>query len=293
MSTAAAAGDVALVTGTSSGFGLLASVELLREGFRVFATMRDTGKSGPLLAAARAAGVSAALEVLPLDVTQPSSIAAAVDEVGARAGRIDVLVNNAGVGMIGFFEDTSLDELRAVMETNFFGLVAVTQAVVPGMRGRRKGRIINVSSVNGRLAPPGSSAYAASKFALEGMSEALRLELLEHGVYVILVEPGMFRTEITGGNRRVAARAADEASPYRAYNRAIVKVTEELLARARSDPMQVARLIVRAATVPNPRLRWLVGRDASLGVALRALLPTGTYEATLLRYLRRLTERLA
>ncbi len=185
--------SVAVITGTSSGFGLLAAIELARRGLRVFASMRDLGKSATLDAAAREAGVG--LEKIALDVTSESSIAAAVREVHDRAGRLDVLVNNAGFGMGGAFEDLSMAELREQFETNFFGTCAVTKAVLPGMRERKSGRVVNVSSISGLVGAPGTSAYCASKFALEGWSESLRHELRPFGVRIVLVEPGTYRTE--------------------------------------------------------------------------------------------------
>src|SRR5689334_21963086 len=155
--------QTALVTGTSSGFGLLTAVSLARAGMQVVASMRDLARRGDLDRAAAAAG--AALEVVALDVTRPETIAAAL----ARTGPVDVLVNNAGIGIVGSLENTSMDELREVVETNFFGAVDIIKAVLPGMRERGRGRIINVSSVTGRIAMPGTSAYSAAKHALEGL----------------------------------------------------------------------------------------------------------------------------
>jgi NAD(P)-dependent dehydrogenase (short-subunit alcohol dehydrogenase family) len=273
--------QVALVTGSSSGFGLLASVELARRGLHVVATMRDPGKKGRLLAAARDAKVE--LEVVRLDVTQERSIEEAVKQVGA----IDVLVNNAGFGMAGFLEDLSLAELREQFETNFFGLVAMTKAVVPGMRERGRGRIINVSSIAGRFATPGMSAYVASKFAVEGFSETLRLELIPYGVYVVLVEPGTFKTDIFDKNRRVAKRAFDESSPYYARTRQLERVVDRILARSKQDPADVARTIAAAAVAKKPRLRYLVGRDAKGEALAKALLPSKLLERAVLSYVDR------
>src|SRR5450432_2547826 len=205
---------VTLITGCSSGIGLLCAIELARAGFRVFATMRNVARRAALDKAAAAAGVE--LTVLPLDVTIPASVAAAVADVRAQAGDIDVLVNNAGIAIAGFAEDLSLAELREQMETSFFGLVTATQAVLPQMRQRHSGRIINISSISGRLALPGLAAYCAAKFAVEGYSEALRFELAPHGVLVSLVEPGCFKTELYDVNRRIAKRTQDPASPHRA-----------------------------------------------------------------------------
>jgi NAD(P)-dependent dehydrogenase (short-subunit alcohol dehydrogenase family) len=275
--------ETVLITGAGSGFGLLASIECARRGLRVFASMRDLGKAARLDEAAAKAQIS--IEKVRLDVTQAQSIADAVGEVVKQTGRIDVLVNNAGFGMAGALEDLTLDELREQLETNFFGVAALTKAVLPAMRERRHGRIINVSSMGGRFATPGFSAYCASKFAVEGLSESLRHELRPFGIWVSLVEPGMFKTDIFDKNRRVAKRAFDPASPYYAFTKQMESVAEKLLARSKADPEDVARVIARAATVKRPRLRYLVGRDARGQVMAKALLPFGIIEGAVDRYI--------
>jgi NAD(P)-dependent dehydrogenase (short-subunit alcohol dehydrogenase family) len=276
--------QVALVTGAGSGFGLLSCVELAKRGLRVFGSMRDLGRSGKLDDAAREAGVT--VEKVRLDVTDAKSIAAAVAEVTARAGRVDVLVNNAGFGMAGFLEDLTLDELREQFETNFFGVVAVTKAVLPQMRERRSGRIINISSINGRFATPGLSAYSSSKWAVEGLSESLRHEMRPYGVQVVIVEPGTFKTEIFEKNRRVAKRAFDPASPYFERTKQMERVVEKLLANRKADPRDVARTVARVATIKKPRLRYLVGKDAHGQAIAKALLPFAAVETAVARYLK-------
>ncbi len=270
-------GRVALVTGSSSGFGLESCVALARRGFRVFASMRDLDRADRLDAAMVAAGT--ACDKVRLDVTDPTSIEAAMAEIGRAAGPVDVLVNNAGFGFAGFVEDLTLDELREQFETNFFGLVAVSKAVIRSMRERRWGRIINVSSVGGRIAWPGLGAYAGSKFAVEGLSESLRHELLPHGVYVTLIEPGTFPTDIFDRNRRVAAAALDDASPNRAALQAIGDIADRQVAASRADPASVGRLIARVATARRPRLRYLVGVDARRNTLLKAALPWAAFES--------------
>ncbi len=272
---------VALITGASSGFGLLSAVELARRGFRVFASMRDPGKRTRLDDAAAAAKVT--VEIVHLDVTDDVSVKAAVREVEAKAGRIDVLVNNAGFGLGGFFEDLEIAELREQFETNFFGVARVTQAVLPAMRQRRAGKIINVSSIGGRMANPGLSAYCASKFAVEGLSESLRLELLPFGVHVVLVEPGSFKTDIFDKNARRAKRSSDPGSPYYASSQKLERVVEKMLARSTADPQDVANVIARAATAKKPRLRWLVGKDAKAQRIASQVLPSGVMEKMILR----------
>jgi NAD(P)-dependent dehydrogenase (short-subunit alcohol dehydrogenase family) len=232
-----------------------------------------------------AAAAEVTIEKVRLDVTDEASIAAAL---GALGGHVDVLVNNAGFGFGGFLEDLSMAELREQFDTNFFGLVAVTKAVLPGMRERGEGRIINISSINGRFATPGLSAYAASKWAVEGLSEALRHEMRPYGVDVVLVEPGTFKTDIFDRNRRVAARASSPDSPYYSRSKQLERVVELLLAGSRQDPEIVARAVGRVATMKRrPRLRYLVGRDARGQAAAKALLPFSAIEAAVERYMKR------
>jgi NAD(P)-dependent dehydrogenase (short-subunit alcohol dehydrogenase family) len=258
-----------LITGCSSGFGLETAVLLAKNGFRVFATMRDLGKRARLDAALAAAGVKA--ELLALDVTSEASIAAAVDAVIAAAGRIDALVNNAGFGIGGFIEDMTLDEYRRQFDTNFFGLVAVTKAVLPHMRKARAGRILNVSSVGGRAANPAISAYAATKFAVEGFSEALSFEAGLFGVKVILIEPGAFKTEIFESNMQTAAGLNNAASPYFEASRTLLATVDKMVAKLGGDPKLVAKAILHALTTPKPRLRYLVGTDAKIMAFLHGL----------------------
>jgi NAD(P)-dependent dehydrogenase (short-subunit alcohol dehydrogenase family) len=275
---------VALVTGASSGFGLLASVELARRGLRVFASMRDLGKQTRLIDAARGAGVE--VETVALDVTREPSIRAAVEHIAERTGGggVDVLVNNAGFGLAGFFEDVDLAEFREQFETNFFGVIATTQTVLPHMRAQRRGRVINVSSIAGRLANPGMSAYCSSKWALEGLSESLRLELRPLGIDVVLIEPGTFKTDIFDRNRRVATRALDPASPNFRRAKRLEAFVDKLLARNHQDPADVARAIAHAATTRSPRLRYVVGRDARGEALGKAALPYRAVEWFILKY---------
>jgi NAD(P)-dependent dehydrogenase (short-subunit alcohol dehydrogenase family) len=271
--------DTALITGAGAGFGLLTSVALARHGFRVVASVRDLARTERLDQAAAAAGVT--LEKVQLDVTRPDSIARAMAEVGA----VDVLVNNAGFGMGGALEDLTLDELREQFETNFFGLVAMTKAVLPGMRERRKGKIINVSSINGRMGTPGMTAYTSSKFAVEGLSESLRLEVSRFGIYVSLVEPGTFKTDIFTRNKRVAKRAHDPGSPYYAFTKHMEDVLGQLLERNTADPIAVANRIVKIALAKKPRLRYLVGKDARGEAFAKAVLPFSVLEWGVKRYI--------
>ena len=192
-----------LVTGSSTGIGFATAVSLMRAGHDVFATMRNPGKSPELLALAAKEGLP--ITVIPLDVDRDESVAAGVSHVLKARGRVDVLVNNAGVAQLGSVEATPVAQVRQIMETNFFGALRCIQAVLPGMRERKSGRIVNVTSVAGRLSFAGQSAYAASKFALEAVSEALAAEVKPFNIRVNVVEPGVIETPIFGKANDVSA----------------------------------------------------------------------------------------
>lgn len=267
---------VVLITGTSSGFGLLAAVDFARAGFRVIATMRDVNKATQLMKAANEAGVSGNMEIRPLDITKFDELPGIVNDVVAAHGRIDVLVNNAGYALAGFAEDVSLDELKAQFDTNFFGHVALTKAVLPVMRKQRSGHIIMVSSIAGLTASPVLSSYASSKHALEGWSEALRIEMHSLGIRVVLVEPGAFDTDIWVKNAKMGAQAVDNSSINKERSLRFREVVQKKVQKA--DARIVSRLIVKIAQDPNPKLRYLVGRDAFIRKWVKRLIPWRTYE---------------
>jgi NAD(P)-dependent dehydrogenase (short-subunit alcohol dehydrogenase family) len=214
-----------------------------------------------------------ALEVVALDVTRPEMIAAAL----ARTGPVDVLVNNAGIGIVGAVENTALDELREIFETNFFGAVGLVKAALPGMRERGSGRIINVSSVTGRIAMPATAAYSAAKHALEGFSDALRHEGRSFGIAVSLIEPGFFPTAMVRAQRQTRR----SGGPYAAIERVFLDLLAETSKKSSADPQRVADAIVHAATARSPRPRYVVGSDATVIFTLRSLLPARAFEALL------------
>ena len=270
---------VAVVTGSSSGFGLLTVVELAKAGFFVVATMRQLDRRTRLDEALARSGtdLSSRVEARQLDVTDFNRIPAAMAEIAQAHGRIDVLVNNAGFGVGGFAEDVLLDELRLQLETNFFGQVAVTKAVLPTMRAQRSGHIIMVSSILGLIGQPMVSSYCASKHALEGWAEALRIELRALGIKVVLVEPGAYKTDIWTRNVMVSSGSTNESSPNRDRSRRYVEGVKESQ-REMADPVEVAELIARIAQDPNPRLRYRAGKDAKIGYFMRAVLPWNLWE---------------
>lgn len=266
---------VALITGTSSGFGLLTAVTLACKGYRVAATMRDMDKKGGLMTMAQQAGVTDRVHALPLDVTDYASIEQTINKVLSLYGRIDVLINNAGFALGGYVEEVPLADWRLQMETNFFGLVAVTKAVLPHMRVRGSGLIINVGSVSGLAGFPGYAPYAASKFAVEGFSESLRHEMGPFGVRIVLVEPGAFRTPIWNkGLERI--RTAD-TSPYLDRLNAVLRYSRQA-AETAPDPQQVANLIARIVSIRSPRLRYTAGRGSGLLLWAKTLLPWKWFE---------------
>ena len=268
---------VAVITGSSSGIGLLTAIEFAANGHYVVATMRDLGRSGRLEEAAQKAGVRERIEFRQLNVTHFNSLPGAVGEIVRDHGRIDVLVNNAGFSVAGFAEDMSLDELRLQLETNFFGHVAMTKAVLPVMRRQKSGHIVNVTSVAGRIGQPLLSAYSASKFALEGWSESLRIETHALGIRVSLVEPGAYDTDIWERNVVVAKGATDDNSPNRERSRRFTEFVKGS-AKRRRDAREVARLILRVANNPNPKLRYLIGPDAKIQIWLKRIMPWNRYE---------------
>jgi NAD(P)-dependent dehydrogenase (short-subunit alcohol dehydrogenase family) len=275
---------LAVITGCSSGFGLLTTVELARRGYFVVATMRDLARRAQLDEAVAAAGVSGKVTVRQLDVTDTASHADFVAAVLSDYGRIDVLVNNAGFALSGFADDVSLDELRRQMETNFFGAVSLTQAVLPVMREQRSGRILMLSSVGGRSAAPGLSSYAASKFALEGYTESLCQEMRPYGIDCILIEPGSFETGIWYHKENVAQRAFHSSSPNLERSQKFLSYVQHTLKRA--DAVEVARLIADLADEPRPRLRYVAGRDAKLTLLLRSILPWRVFESLVAKVLK-------
>lgn len=263
----------ALVTGTSSGIGLATSLHLARNGYRVFAGMRNTAKGGDLTSAAQAESLP--VEVVELDVCDRDSVAAAFATI-RRAGSVDVLVNNAGIGGASPLELTPEDEHRQMFETNYFGAVRCIQAILPEMRERGSGCIVNVTSAVGLQATPNQIAYSASKWALECLGEALAHELWRFGVRVVNVEPGVVMTNIFENS--APHTRYDKASPYQPLMRRNGKVFAAGFKRG-VQPQAVADVILEAVTTEDYRLRWPVGPDAEGFMAARQALPAEAWVA--------------
>ena len=258
---------IAVVTGTSTGIGFTTSLHLARNGYRVFAGMRNTAKGGDLRSAADRESLP--VDIVQLDVCDPSSVAAAFAAAG-ESGEVDVLVNNAGIGGASPLELTPEDEHKQMFETNYFGAVRCIQAVLPSMRQRQSGCIVNITSAVGLQATPNQIAYSASKWALECLGEALAHEMYRFGVRVVNVEPGVIMTNIfenSAGQTRY-----DKASPYQPLMRRNGKVFAAGFKRA--VPAQaVADVILDAITTDDYRLRWPVGADAEGFMAARHTMP--------------------
>jgi NAD(P)-dependent dehydrogenase (short-subunit alcohol dehydrogenase family) len=267
--------QVALVTGASSGIGRATAQLLAQRGFRVFGTSRQP-EPDPTLEYA----------MLPLDVRSEESVRAAVQAVLDQAGRIDVLVNNAGYGQFGAVEENTIAEAQAQFDTNVFGALRVIQAVVPIMRRQGSGRIISTSSVLGQVAPPFVGLYAGSKFALEGLSESLRAELRPFGIHVSLVEPGFVKSSF------VDKEPTHPIAAYDSQRHAATAFNRQGLANG-LDPNEVAGLIVRVATRRKPGLRYRAGRSSSLLIMLKRLLPEALFELVTRRIFQPSTSALA
>ena len=268
---------IAIVTGSSSGIGYATSLILARNGFYTYASARNTNKSANLQSTADAERLP--LKLIQLDVTDDRSVKAAVEEVVSEKGRIDVLVNNAGYGLFGAFEDLSVDEIKAQFETNFFGVIRVTQHVLPIMRndiGDGGGIIVNVSSVNGHVPFPVISAYVATKFALEGLSESIAYELEPFGIKVILIEPGAIGSGFMKGSI-MSNRALDPKSAYFEFVRKVRSKISSDHENA-TQPEEVAKTIVQAILSEKPEFRYVVGSDAVTLMQARKNMPFSDFQ---------------
>lgn len=272
---------VVLITGCSSGIGRAVALRFAAAGFRVYASMRRPEAAEALRDEAARNGWAIITPVL--DVNDDVSVKRAVDALLVdTGGRIDVLVNNAGYYLYGPVEETSPDELRAQFETNVIGVLRVTRAVLPAMRARGTGSIVNISSISGRVALPVVGPYQASKWALEALTESLRFELRPFGIRVTAVEPGPFKTDLH--TKELRARDSERAdSPYAPL---VARYQAELNRMRRADLEAVVDVIHRAATHPHPKLRWPVGPNAFSGAVLRRLVPDGVYEWVISRVFR-------
>ncbi|MDP8265373.1 MAG: SDR family oxidoreductase [Candidatus Aceula meridiana] len=267
---------VILITGCSSGFGLRTAARLAATGHKVFATMRDLSKKDDLVGEVSLRGGKT--KILKLDVTDVKSIEKVVSRIEENEGHIDVLINNAGYGIGGFFEDLEQEEIRAVMETNFFGVQNVTRAVIPLMRKAKKGLIINLSSIAGFCGFPGLGAYSASKWALEGFSESLFFELAPFGIHVCLIEPGTYKTKIFFENRKYAKKFFNSQSPYYETSQKFQKDVNDNVRIGAKDPEEIAILIESLIkSEGRPAFRNIPDQKTKLISLLKRFLPVRCY----------------
>jgi NAD(P)-dependent dehydrogenase (short-subunit alcohol dehydrogenase family) len=271
----------AIVTGASSGFGMLCVVELAKAGFEVIGTMRNMEKKETLLKLAGEQQVAESIRVHPLDVASSDSIQLFKGFL-SELESVEVLVNNAGFAVGGFCEELTIEDYRSQFETNVFGLIAVTQAVLPFMRKSGSGRIINVSSISGRFGFPGMSPYTSSKHAVEGFSESLRLELKPSGIDVVLVEPGSYKTNIWSTLDQITL---NPQSPYRNYMEAILNNISNVKV-VHGNPLEVAQLITEVAVMKKtPKLRYPIGNGVKMNIFMKAILPWKLLEGIIMRKL--------
>lgn len=249
---------VAIVTGSSSGIGYETALAFARDGFYTFATVRNSKKGEKISQVAKKENLN--IEIIELDVDDEKSISAAIEKILAKKQRIDVLVNSAGWGLFGSVEDVSMKDFRAQFETNFFGIISIIQKVAPIMRKQGAGVIVNVSSVAGRIGFPGSPAYISSKFALEGLSESIRYELGQFGVKIIIIEPGVIKTNFFS-SMKIAEPKPD--SPYKEITEKVI-MGIKMMAELGTPPSEVATTILNAVKEENPRPRYIVGNDAQM-----------------------------
>jgi NAD(P)-dependent dehydrogenase (short-subunit alcohol dehydrogenase family) len=266
------ASKAVLITGCSSGIGHATAERLAADGWKVYATARRPESIEDLK--------TKGCETLALDVTDEASMQAAVDAVIEREGAVGVLVNNAGYSQSGAVETVPLDEVRRQFETNVFGLVRMCQLVLPGMREQRYGKIVNISSMGGRLTFPGGGFYHGSKYAVEAVSDALRFEVRGFGVDVIVIEPGLITTKF--GDAAVATVTHEDDGAYAHFNRSVSKLTENAyngpMAKLGSGPEAVANTIAKALHAGRPKARYLVTASAHLLVNQRRIVPDRVWD---------------
>ncbi|WP_449537414.1 SDR family oxidoreductase [Ferdinandcohnia sp. Marseille-Q9671] len=276
---------IVIITGASSGIGLLTAIEFFKNDYQVIATMRDISKKENLQHELARSGIHEDIHFCQLDVTDSDSLLT-FNETVQKLGRVDILINNAGFAGAGFAEEISLREYKAQFDTNFFGLIEVTKLVLPFMRKQGSGKIINISSISGQIGFPGLSPYVASKYALEGWSECLQLEVRPFGIDVALIEPGSFKTNIWSRGKVIAEKSMLPTSPY--HN--MLKKIEARLENGQSsygDPLEVAKLITHLAARPKmKKLRFPIGKGVKGSIFLKRTLPWGIWERIVLKMLR-------
>jgi NAD(P)-dependent dehydrogenase (short-subunit alcohol dehydrogenase family) len=266
--------ETAVVTGSSTGIGFETSLALARNGFFTYATMRNLEKRGPEHLGDIAKNENLPLEVIQLDVDNDKSVSEAIGRILGEKGRIDIVINNAGYALGGPFEETSMEEMKAQFETNFFGAVRIMQAAIPRMREQRRGKIVNITSMGGRIAVPLDSMYHGTKFALEGVSESLQYELEPFGIKIILIEPGAVGSNFWK-NLKIASKTISPDNIDSPYKQLVNDVSESYKQMQQNTihPSEVANVILHALLSDNPDFRYVVGKDAAAILEARRNMP--------------------
>lgn len=277
------------VTGAGSGMGLATALFLAARNYRVFGSVLTEKECETLSSESQRRGVT--VDAVKMDVTRRPDIDRAIEALLSATGRIDAVVHFAGMGLRGFFEDLTLEEIRAVYDVNVFGIMAVTQAVLPHMRENRRGRIVVVSSAAGRMGSMSISGYCSSKFAVEGFAECLALEVRPFNIFVSLLEPALIWTPHFTVNRNRARRAVDPNSPYYRWFCQHEKLVDDIMARDRFTCEDVAALVHRIVTAKRPRLRYVIGGQVKLIFALRRYIPGEWFERIYWAIVRRMVTR--
>lgn len=280
----AGAGKVALITGASSGFGLLISLELAKAGYDVAAGLRRPEAAAELMTRAEQADVVERIHVFQMDICLEEQVKAAAWELEQKFGRLDVLVNNAGEAVGGMVEEVPLSGWRKQLETNFFGTVSVTQHMLPLLRKTGRSKVILMSSISGVVGFPGYGPYAASKFALEGFGESLSMELMPFGINVVLIQPGAYGTPIW--NKSFGELTVKEGSPYSGLLKGVLDYSERT-ARGSGDPQEVARLVANIASMSKPKFRYTLPRGSRLTAWIKGVLPDRLFQRIVYRMLDR------
>ncbi|PEA78176.1 short-chain dehydrogenase [Bacillus wiedmannii] len=272
---------IAVITGASSGFGLLTTLELAKKDYLVIATMRNLNKQEDLISQATKLNLQQNIKIQQLDVTNQNSIhnfQLFLKEIN----RVDLLINNAGYAHGGFVEEIPVEEYRKQFETNLFGAISITQLVLPYMRVQKGGKIINISSISGQVGFPGLSPYVSSKYALEGWSESLRLEVKPFGIDVVLVEPGSYNTNIWEVGKQLATNQSDTTSPYKEYMDKIQKHINSGSDKF-GNPIDVSNKIVEIAESKRTNLRYPIGKGVKFMIFAKRILPWRLWEYLVLR----------
>ncbi|MEJ9256226.1 oxidoreductase [Bacillus wiedmannii] len=272
---------IAVITGASSGFGLLTTLELAKKDYLVIATMRNLNKQEDLISQATKLNLQQNITVQQLDVTDQNSIhnfQLYIKEIN----RVDLLINNAGYANGGFVEEIPVEEYRKQFETNLFGAISITQLVLPYMREQKSGKIINISSISGQVGLPGLSPYVSSKYALEGWSESLRLEVKPFGIDVALIEPGSYNTNIWEVGKQLATNQSDTSSPYKEY---MGKIQKHINSGSDTfgNPIEVANKIIEIAEFKRTNLRYPIGKGVKFMIFAKRILPWRLWEYLVLR----------